>query len=349
MDVLMEIVATARERLVLARDHGPSGIRATARKESLERIGHGVYLKTEDGWQHWERARVVNAARTIAALADDETARAGLTSAVVLWGLPLWQFPTTVDILVKRSDWRRPVFLPAVISTKKGTEQLRRHAFTLEEDDHAVVHDAPTVGLHRLATDVALSWHPRDALVTVDGIFARLAKPDRGDRQGTEDRASAIRQELIERLSALSRRRGLLKARAVIDAASPWSESPGESVTRWAALALGLPEPICQYRFTRSNGRFYYLDLLWERYRAGAEFDGLVKYKGDQVSEVVVAEKKRDDEIRRTGIHLLHLDMATANRPGLLGAQLRGLVPRDQWVHMRTNPALWVPELGSWH
>jgi hypothetical protein len=345
----MEIVATARERLVLARDHGPSGIRATARKGGLERIGRGTYLKTDDSWETWERARVINAARTIAALAEDETSRAGLTSAVVLWGLPLWQLPTTVDILVKRSDWRRPVCFPAVISTKKGMEQLRRRAFTLDENDHAVLYDAPTVGLHRLATDVALSWHPRDALVTVDGILARLAKPHRADRHGTEDRAAAIRKQLAERLGALSRRRGLLKARAVIEAASPWSESPGESVTRWAALALGLPEPICQYRFTRSNGRFYYLDLLWERYRAGAEFDGLVKYKGDQASEVVVAEKKRDDEIRRTGIQLLHLDTATANRPGLLGAALRGLVPRDQWVHMRTNPALWVPELGSWN
>ncbi len=344
----MEIVATARERLVLTRDHGSAGIREVVRSDGLERIGRGTYLKTDDSWETWERARVVNAARTIAALDAKQGARACLVSAVVLWNLPMWQVPTTVDVLVSRPGWRQPVQLPAVVGTEAKAEVIRRHGFAVPESDHAVVDGIPTVGLHRLALDVALQWHPRDALVTVDGILARLSRPDRTDRSGTEERAAAIRAELAARLGSMPRRPGLRKAKAVIAVASPWSESPGESVTRWAALAIGMVEPVCQYRFTRSNGRFFYLDLLWEEFRAGVEFDGLVKYKGDQGSHVVVAEKKRDDEIRRAGIQLLHLDNATASRPALLAAALRGMMPTGSAERWRPRVGLWTPDLGSW-
>ena len=63
---------------------------------------------------------------------------------------------------------------------------------------------------------------------------------------------------------------------------------------------------------------------------------------------VVVAEKKRDDEIRRTGINLLHLDTPTANRPALLAAALRGLMPRSAAGKMRPRAGLWTPDLGPW-
>jgi len=82
-------------------------ILATAR----ERIGRGTYLKTDPTWESWERARVVNLARTIAALECGTDVRACLTSAAVLWDLPIWQFPTTVDILIGRKGWRKSVDL----------------------------------------------------------------------------------------------------------------------------------------------------------------------------------------------------------------------------------------------
>lgn len=344
----MDIVGTARDRLVLARDHGPAGVRELVRDHGLERIGRGVYLRSDASWETWQRARVVNVARTIACLDRGPAARACLTSAVVLWDLPIWETPTTVDVLLARNGWRRSVEMPRATGRGKESEMLRRHGYMLDECDHAAVEGVPTICLPRLAVDVALQWHPRDALVTVDGILARLAQPDRDDREDTEARAAVIRADLGRRLEALPRQRGLRRARAVIAAASPWSESPGESVTRWAALALGLPAPICQYRFIRQNGRFYYIDLLWELYGTGAEFDGAVKYKGDQGSEVVVAEKNRDDEIRRTGIGLLHLDQSTANSSMRLAAALRGALPRDAWLKARPRAGLWTADLGSW-
>lgn len=347
VDVHMEIVATARERLVLARDHGSADIRESMHRDGLKRIGRGVYLRMDPTWEAWQSARVVNAARTIAAVDSKEGARACLTSAVVLRGLPLWQRPEAVDVLLSRNCWRKPVELPAVVG-KGSAEKLYRHGYVVGEDDREVVEGLPTVSLQRLALDVALQWHPRDALVTVDGILARLVNPDRDDRVGTEARAARERADLLTRLEALPRQRGLRKARAVIAAASPWSESPGESVTRWAALGLGLPEPVCQYRFTRSNGRFFYLDLYWELHRCGAEFDGHMKYKGDQGSEVVVAEKNRDDEIRRTGIALLHVDTPTANSVRALATALRSALPKEAWLQAPPRQGLWTPELGGW-
>lgn len=345
----MDILATARERLVLARNLGPSGIRETVRREGVERIGRGTYLKTDPTWESWERARVVNLARTIAALECGTDARACLTSAAVLWDLPIWQFPTTVDILIGRKGWRKSVDLPTTSGLKNpGTEQLRRHGYAVEESDHAHVSDVPTLSLMRLALDISLQWHPRDALVTVDSILRRLAEPNRADRGGSDARAATVRAELSERLEAMGPQRGTRKARAVIATASPWSESPGESVTRWAALALGLPEPVCQHEFTRSDGRHFYLDLFWELFKLGIEFDGLVKYRGEHGADVVVAEKVRDDEIRRSGISLVHLDSATARSTSALKSTLRGALPEAAWRQAQPRSGLWTPDLAGW-
>lgn len=345
----MPLLQTARERILLNRALGPAAIREVERSGTVERVARGVYLRTDPGWEAWQRARVVNLARTIAELQREVGARACLTSAALLWDLPVWQFPTNVDIFTPRATWRRPVKLPMVSSlTKPRPETMRRHAYKVDDKDLAVVDGVPTTTLERLALDIALHWHPRDALVTVDSIFRRIVVPERADRFGTDARTEGLRIELNDRLEALGPQRGIQRARAVIAWATARCESPGESVVRWAALALGLPEPICQYMFTRSNGRCFYLDLFWSGFNVGIEFDGVMKYRGDQGVDVVVAEKARDDEIRRSGIHVVHLDTATANRTLALASTLRSELPNAMWAKAQQRTGLTTLELSRW-
>lgn len=337
----------ARDRLLLTRDIGHCAVRALAAAEGLERIGRGSYLKPDPAWEAWQRARIIHLARMVVAIEKRPDAVACLTSAAVLWDLPVWQNPATVEIWAGRNGWRRAVDLPAS-GSQAEKETLRRYSYTLGETDRATVKGIPTLTLERTALDVALRWHPRDALVTVDGIFRRIVAPDRREPEGVNARTDVLRAELLDRLAQLGHQRGVVRARAILTYATPWSESPGESVVRWAALALGLPEPTCQWPFARSDGRYFYLDLFWESVKACIEFDGMVKYRGEHPVNVIVAEKKRDDEIRRSGIDVIHLDTKTANNLPTLVGVLHKEVPPELWRGAHPRRGLWTGDLAAW-
>ena len=80
------------------------------------------------------------------------------------------------------------------------------------------------------------------------------------------------------------------------------SESVGESRSRVAIALAGLPAPTLQWP-VRLGGSTAYTDFGWARQRTVGEFDGKVKYgrllePGQDVGEVVYAEKLREDAIR---------------------------------------------------
>ncbi|HZK06108.1 MAG TPA: hypothetical protein VFC82_09745 [Actinomycetaceae bacterium] len=345
----MKLLDVVRERTYFARDLGSTATRHLKASGEVVRVCLGGYLRMDPDWQSWDRARAVNIARTLVSLEYGDGARACLTSCAVLYELPIWQPVTTVDLLVPRCSWRKPLKFPAVLKEPiEHPEVLKRHCYAVDDGDFREVGGVPTLDVARLVLDVALFWHPRDALVVVDAILATAARSSRLDRQGTEARAAAIQGEWLRKLEGLSLIRGKKRAAVIIASATPWSESPGESVTRWGALAMGLPEPICQYEFTRRNGRCYYLDLFWELYGRGIEFDGRVKYMGDRPLGVILTEKDRDEEIRRGGISLKHMDIHDVKSPGALGRALRDAVPAEVWKHTRPRPELWVPGFPRW-
>ncbi len=83
------------------------------------------------------------------------------------------------------------------------------------------------------------------------------------------------------------------------------SESPGESRGRYLFWWLGLPKPELQYEVVDAAGRLVAInDFAWPDRNIYGEFDGKVKYgrllePGQDPGEVVFAEKRREDEIRR--------------------------------------------------
>ena len=85
------------------------------------------------------------------------------------------------------------------------------------------------------------------------------------------------------------------------------SESPGESLTRIACFRHGIPEPELQYDVYDADGRHLgRSDFYWPEQRHLAEFDGRVKYErllrpGQSLTQCVLAEKRREDAMRRTG------------------------------------------------
>lgn len=108
-------------------------------------------------------------------------------------------------------------------------------------------------------------------------------------------------------LAAAHSRTGRGSARATRAAAfaSPLADGVRESQSRVLIASMGFPEPELQARFVLLNGREAFTDFFWRDQGHIGEFDGTGKYRdpallrGRSPDEVLLAEKDREDELRR--------------------------------------------------
>lgn len=98
-------------------------------------------------------------------------------------------------------------------------------------------------------------------------------------------------------------RRGVRRAREVLDLASPLVESPLESLTHLALHDSGFPPPELQVWLNGADGKRYRVDFYWPEYRAVLEADGRSKYHDD----ALWCEKARDLALRRAGYRVEHI------------------------------------------
>lgn len=155
------------------------------------------------------------------------------------------------------------------------------------------------------------------------------------------DRDAAYR--LIAQIGNATRRR---KLQAVLDFADPGGYLPGESLSRVTMHRYGFPQPELQARFSDRAGLIGYTDFHWRSLGVVGEFDGREKYvkpeylKGRSPSEVVVAEKLREDRLRRLGLTVVRWVWADLEHPVRLEGLLRqaGLpqTARAEWNLPRT-------------
>jgi len=104
---------------------------------------------------------------------------------------------------------------------------------------------------------------------------------------------------------------GARKAGRVVAFASPYSESPGETLGRIAFDALGVPQPHQQVYIFDRYGFIARCDYFWEHFHTVGEFDGKVKYVGAKArDDTVLLEKKREDRLRDAGLEVCRFDWA---------------------------------------
>lgn len=106
------------------------------------------------------------------------------------------------------------------------------------------------------------------------------------------------------------------------------AQSAGETRSRWLFFSQGLPAPDLQFQVIDAYGNLIGItDFAWHRHRTLGEFDGLRKYERpydprQEPVDVVIREKRREDELRRTTrygmVRLIWVDLdhpvRTANR-----------------------------------
>lgn len=110
-------------------------------------------------------------------------------------------------------------------------------------------------------------------------------------------------------------------------------ESVGECRAYYLCFREGLPMPEPQYEIRDETGRVVHrVDFAWPDLGVFLEFDGKVKYEkllreGQRASDVVLAEKRREDEIRRlTGWRCIRLTWADLADPARTAAKIRALL-----------------------
>lgn len=288
--------AQARERGV------PSQVlREAVRHGELIRVRRGAYV-TSAVWAPAgpdERYRLTALAVARSRPGDALSHHA----AIAMYRLPLWGHdPQRIDL---EADVGKPVGRGSVwLHPRSGTPVLAEDGVPVVPVARAIVRTALTMGRDCavVAGDAAL----HRGLVSLDELLAEAA--------------------------TLSVQEGRRRACEAVLCMDPKAESVGESRTRLIVHDLGYGWE-SQVVITDERGAaIARVGLLVEG--LVLEFDGRVKYRLDettdpeQLARILWAEKRREDAIRRRGYPVERVVWSELDRPGLLGARIRGAIPR---------------------
>lgn len=326
--------------------------------ETAVPIMRGQVLLPQVSVGHWAQKREVTLARAVAALrAGAGTIAIAYEAAVLIHGGSLRRFEPDIDVLLSYRPRVSATALPQVIyggtlarrvprgeriplerAERLGRRvQLRRHyREDLREHDTVTINGVPVTSLARTLTDCLLDLPPADALVAGDSLLRVHCRPDRWRSRDT----NALWQELVadveERLSSYRHRNGRVRAQSLLKLLSPWAESPGESELRRILLAAGFPLPDLQHRVVAENNE-YFLDLAWPDIMLDVEFDGALKYAGD---DVVFQEGIRQDRLKRIGWRVVRFKTPALREPDSVVRQVLDASPQGRmWV---LQPRAWM-------
>jgi hypothetical protein len=203
-------------------------------------------------------------------------------SAAILHGLRIWGVRLDrVHVTRRRATGGRRSALVHV------------HSATLDPLEIVMIGEIAVTSLARTVADLGRVLSFELAVVCCDSAMFHT----RSDRVEVAD--------VLDVLDHEPRRPGTRAARRMLGFSTALSESVGESRSRVAIAAAGLPPPVlqCEVRAAATGAFIGRVDMGWPRYRTVGEFDGLVKYgrtlrPGQDVAEVLVAEKVREDALR---------------------------------------------------
>lgn len=325
------------------------GLRRLVHHRELLSVTRGVYaVRTESEGELSREAMHVRLGRAMALLYRD-CRLAGHTALVAL-GLPAWgadlsraqlERPVQAEVLTQDAVIR-PVFeLRRQTADDESIEEVPRDEVVMAEGKGAGLR--PTRGEGPEPEDLTTAMdveHP----ATVSPAIALIQHTlQNGAAAGVVAVDAALRQAMVgtEELELLADRvRGWPRSsrvRTVLTHADGRSESVGESRLRFGLAMLGI-ELIPQVRITNEHGAIVArVDFLVAGTNVVVEFDGLVKYR-DGGSQALVAEKRREDELRRLGHGVVRVIWSELDRPGLIAARIRAAAsPGKVALHPRTD------------
>lgn len=265
-----------REALALGVDD--RDLTRGVRRRMLVRIRHGAYCHRDV----WEARSAVDQHLARAHAAQDLTpgpTALSHISALAYYGAPLWRVPLD------------RVHLTRLDGGSSRCEAGVVHHHGELTDDEVDEHDGRVVTSPTRSTLDALTIVP-----TESGLVA-------GDWMLSEELTDGY--QLWAGKERMTRWPRTLRFEIVLRLLDGESKSVGESRSRYLFWQMGLPRPVLQYPvYNELGGLVAVTDFAWPHHGVYGEFDGRVKYgrllkEGQKPGDVVFAEKRREDAIRR--------------------------------------------------
>lgn len=297
-------------QLLLSRDrilHGltPNELARRVKSGALFRVRQGVYADGE-AWRAmktWEqyRVRIQAAAETF-----EKPTVFARHSAASVWGMPVVGQHPVHALTFKNDGGRSRAGVSRHFAAPSGLAVVPREGLLVTDRVRTVL-------------DLAAFATFAEAVAAVDHVLL----PDRSRRLPALTKA-----ELEAGIGSNYSGAAKLRIRAVLEFADPASGSAGESLSRALIHVAGFEVPVLQHKFSDSTGLIGYADFYWKDSKVVGEFDGEEKYaksellKGRTPSQVVVAEKNRENRIRALGMNVVRWDWADLMEPGKLEDKL---------------------------
>jgi len=222
-------------------------------------------------------------------------------SAAALWSLPLvGAWPHAPEVVVGMG----------AVGASRRSYSARRYPLP---DSPDLIDGLLVTPVARTLVDLGRSAPLETSVAMMDHALA----PAEGRRPVIRT-AHVERDGLLAEHGMIQSSRGRRRCQLAIDLADGNSGSPGESVSRVVMHVLGVPAPILQHPFYDGDGLIGYVDFWWPEFGLIGEFDGYGKYlredllAGQTTAQALIAEKRREDRLRRCGPRVTRWDWATA-------------------------------------
>ncbi len=303
-------------RSLVAEGDDPRQAQRAARSGALTRVRRGAFVES----RAWEAVRQEHRHRCLVLATVGAMRSPPLVShesAATLQGIPL----------IGGCPDRVQVTAPIATGGRSSTT-VRRHGVSVVPPGQSVAGIAVTVPA-RTVIDLARTRSFASGLAAADYVLGA---------------GLATTHELAEQAVLAGSGRGTRRARLVVARADGRAESVGESLSRAQMYTLGLPIPDLQREFLDADGFVGRVDFWWEELRLVGEFDGRTKYaraagaardgavprmRSGTPADVLWAEKRREDRLRRMGCGVVRWTWGEARRAETLAAVLgrAGVIP----------------------
>ena len=333
----------------------PGNARGPALPETAVLLKRGHYLVPSAPPPPWRQMEEVSLARIIAVAHSCPESLLSHESAALLQGAWLLAHEPDVHLLQPSSPRAPTQVLPAVVyggpvvwgrtaglpprgdgRLWRGREvRLRRRRRCVPDDQRTTRMGIPVTTIARTLADCLVDLPGPDAFVVGDALLRAGCQYDRRHPERSRFSLETLLEDTAEILQTMAGCRGIARARKLLPLLSPASESPGESLTRYWLLRLGMPKPQLQIK-VEDRGETWYLDLGWLVVMVEVEYDGEGKYalSGD----ALFREKQRQDRLAALGWRTLRVTKRDLKNPHDLFARVLALMPADLRVHITPRP-----------
>lgn len=294
--ILRRGVNTRRE--LISAGHTDSELRTAVKCAQLQRISRGIYADPTDLFAE-QRHRL-----TTKALAQNSPALlVSHISALLLHGVAVWGAPLQKVHFIRRGN-----------NGAGQSAQRIVHSAALVDDEIVLKDGIQMTSVARSLIDFARSSPAASAVIALDSALQQNL---------------VTSEQLVLAYGRIHRHRGAPAARRALLAADSRSESVGETRTRLAFIAMGLPAPDLQVSIYDKTGEFVgRTDFGFSGMAVLVEFDGAGKYSTNDRDprQSVIAEKVREDALRQLGYVVVRLVWAELADLPRLSAKFRAAI-----------------------